>query len=475
LPGAPRDRALRFLKALGKRAYGFQADGAVSFLEAVQQRSRVLVQSPTGTGKTLIAHLGIALLAGELGDRFPRVLIVVPSRPLLAQHALDAGWLRRFGLAVNSLGPHMPPSLFVHLLKSFGVMITTPVTLRNRTSLLGDQAIAGFDCVIFDEIDTYLTVEELEERQDVGPALQLCLKHEVAILGFTATHLSDSQVDAWRSSGFEEQELVVPREWMPFTPTRFLGVGDAGVIAEDAHIRERMRKAYSELREELGIEGEISWATVKTLARVGNSAARALLLAMTDRLLLFESAGTTGAKYRAIIESAKDADPTLILTRYIETARILASALSEAGVDTVQVDGEMSRLDIERGTAHFRERNAEDTCALVMTRDLGGRGLDFPSAARVILVSPRSNYQTVAQELARIRSRNASAKDALIYYYDQTEEAAKGRRLGANLSRDKYGGHRLFEVTDLPPHFDLDAFESRNLRNEESLIPGHEF
>jgi hypothetical protein len=112
---------------------------------------------------------------------------------------------------------------------------------------------------------------------------------------------------------------------------------------------------------------------------------------------------------------------------------------------------------------------------LVMTRDLGGRGLDFPSAARVILVSPRSNYQTVAQELARIRSRNASAKEAPIYLYDDTEEAGKGRRLGENLSRDKYGGHRLFDVADLPPAFELDAFESRNLRNEESLTPGYAF
>jgi hypothetical protein len=183
----------------------------------------------------------------------------------------------------------------------------------------------------------------------------------VPILGFTGTHLRDSQIDVWRSSDFEEQELVVPHEWMPFTATRFVGVTDAGVVAEDADIRERMRKAYAELREELGIEGEIPWSTIKMQARLGSPAARRLLLAMTERLLLFESAGTTGAKYEGVIESSRDVGTTLILTRYIQTARILATALTDAGVETVQVDGGMNRLDIERGTAYFRERRAEAT------------------------------------------------------------------------------------------------------------------
>jgi superfamily II DNA or RNA helicase len=341
--------------------------------------------------------------------------------------------------------------------------------------LTGEHAIPGFDCVIFDEIDTYLTVEELEERQDVGPALELCLRHEVPILGFTGTHLREAQVDVWRSAGFVEHELVVPHAWMPFTPTRFVGVADEWVVQEDALIRDRMRKAYAGLRDELGTTGDIPWSWIRAEARSGSPSARSLLLAMTERLLLFESSGRTGAKYHAIIEVSRAGGPTLILTRYVETARILAAALTEAGVNNVQVDGEMNRADVERGVQQFRERGSQDTFALVMTRDLGGRGLDFPSAVRVILVSPRSNYQTVAQELARIRSRNASPNQALVYYYEETEEAAKGRRLGANLSRDKYGEHRLFEVTDLPPAFDLDAFESRNLRNEESLTLPHPF
>lgn len=132
-------------------------------------------------------------------------------------------------------------------------------------------------------------------------------------------------------------------------------------------------------------------------------------------------------------------------------------------------------MEIEQKSSEFRERGDRDVAALVITRELGGRGLDFPSAARVLLVSPRSNYQAVAQELARIRSRFMKPKEAVIFYYEGTEEAAKGRRLGVNLRRDRYGDNHLFTVADLPPAFELDPFESRNLRNEESLPPDRAF
>jgi superfamily II DNA or RNA helicase len=447
----------------------------MSCLETTRERGRLLVQSPTGTGKTLIAHLTIALLAAEVSDRFPRILVVVPTRALLTQHSFDAGWLRRFGLAINVLGPDMPPALFNHLLGSYGVMITTPVTLANRTALLGDDALTGIDCVVFDEIDTYLTVEELEERRDVGPALRACLDHNLPVVGFTGTHLTDTQVEVWRKSGFSEKQAAIPPGWMPFTPTRFVGVRDDLVIAEDEKIRERIRSSYAQLKQELGTTAEVSWSTVRKLARSGDASAASLLLAMTERLQLFESPGSTGAKYEAIVNSAGESGSTLVLTRYRETAGLITAQLSEAGIPALHVDGSMNRIDIERRTAQFRDRSRDDVETLVMTRELGGRGLDFPSASRVVLVSPRSNYQAVAQELARIRSRQADQKQAIIFYYEDTEEAAKGRRLGDSLRRDKYGDDHLFKIDDLPATFSLDAFESRNLRNEESLIPGGRF
>lgn len=104
-----------------------------------------------------------------------------------------------------------------------------------------------------------------------------------------------------------------------------------------------------------------------------------------------------------------------------------------------------------------------------MTRDLGGRGLDFPDAGSAAFVSPRSNYQTVAQEVARIRSRARSIKEALVLFYSGTEEQAKAKRLAAHLRTDRYLDRPLFELTDVPDTFELERFESRNLVFEESL------
>ena len=104
-----------------------------------------------------------------------------------------------------------------------------------------------------------------------------------------------------------------------------------------------------------------------------------------------------------------------------------------------------------------------------MTREPGGRGLDFPEARSAAFVSPRSNYQAVAQEVARIRSRPRSPKESIFFYYIGTEEQAKARRLADHLRTHRYQGQQLFELERVPEAFDLETFESRNLVFEESL------
>jgi superfamily II DNA or RNA helicase len=469
LPAARSERAAELLESLGKTPFTFQTDAAARCVQAIRAQKkpgRMLVQSPTGTGKTLIAHLAIALLAGEL-DRPPRVLVVVPTRALLGQHAVDARWLRGLGLAVNDLGSELPPLIYMRMLEAFGVMITTPITLHNRTHRLGENAVSELDCVIFDEIDTYLTVDDLDPRQDIGPALALCMRQNVPIVGFTGTHLTPSQIEVWTAGGFKQLQPRVDSDWMPLTPTVFQPVYDLGVIQQDAVIRDRIGRLYQELTDKYG---PVPWSLLKKLAKLGDDTATKLLREMTVRLKLFESAGTTGAKYKAVVDTTSQPGPTLILTRYVHSAREIAAELSRAGVDTTQADGTMGRARIESCTNAFRHRRENEQCALVLTRDLGGRGLDFPQAKRVLLISPRSNHQTVAQELARIRSRTDNRKQAVVFYYQNTEEAAKARRLATTLRADQYGEHHLFDIPELPPKLELTEFESRNLRNEESLV-----
>jgi superfamily II DNA or RNA helicase len=350
-------------------------------------------------------------------------------------------------------------------------MLTTPVTLFRRISLFGNL-LRNLDLAIFDEIDTYLTVDELRERADMGPALTACLQARLPVLGFTGTHLTKGQVTAWSARGFVEVQLDVPAHWMPRTPIRFVPVRDPMVIAADADIRERLKIAYHKLAEKL--RWQVRWSDVKQLAKAGDRHAISILQLIIERLLLFESPGSTSAKYDGIATAVEGVGPSLVLTRYRRTAKTIAQIVSETGVPVAALDGSMSRVDIDRGADSFRATDTTERSCLVITRELGGRGLDFPNAARAIIVSPRSNYQAVAQELARIRSRQESPKEAYVFYYEKTEEAAKARRLGEHLRRDRYGSHHLFTVIDLPAKFELEPFESRNLRFEESvtdLIP----
>jgi predicted enzyme related to lactoylglutathione lyase len=107
-----------------------------------------------------------------------------------------------------------------------------------------------------------------------------------------------------------------------------------------------------------------------------------------------------------------------------------------------------------------------------MTRDLGGRGLDFPAAESVLFVSPRSNHQTVAQEIARIRSRAGAVKESTIYFYAESEEQARAQRLAAYMQAQTFRDANLFELADPPEAVELRDFESRSMAYEESLVGG---
>lgn len=456
-------RARELLASLGKEPFPFQPAAVRACLEALDARSRLLVQAPTGSGKTLISQLVIAVLASERPDQVPRVLVVVPSRGLLVQHFFDAAWLRKQGLGLHMLRSDLPPGLFAKILDGYGVFFTTPITLNNRLRL-SPSALGAFDVAIFDEIDTYLTVDELDERKDTWPLLEGIMAAGIPVLGFTGTGLTDLQRAAWESRHFVPYAADVPADWMPRTRIRFEGVHDSEVRLRDASIRDDLSKAFSKLED----GGIVGWGVIKRLAREGNKNALAVLRLCGERLRLFESAGTNGEKYERLAQHALLSSPCLVMTRYVDVAQEIAARIAK-DVPTRQIDGQQSRDTIRRGMEWFRSQVSSDLAALTMTRDLGGRGLDFPDAESAAFVSPRSNYQTVAQEVARIRSRARALKSATFLFYVGTEEQAKAERLASRLQADRYLGHSLFELEGVPDKFELEGFESRNLAFEESL------
>jgi superfamily II DNA or RNA helicase len=437
-------------------------------MRAVDTSSRLLLVAPTGSGKTLMSNLVVALLAHERPLRHPRVLVVVPSRSLLVQHVADAQWLQiQLHIPIHMLAPELSLPMVRAVLAGAGVVYTTPITLIHRLSSLGGEPLQAFDCAIFDEIDTYVTAEELDERRDTWPALEACLESGLPVLGFTGTHLSTRQEDVWRGYGFHTERSDISLDWMPFTRVVFERIDDSAIRNLDSAIREELRKAYRTIFSEYG---RVTWSGLKKLAYSGDPSALHVLKLCGDRLRLFESPGSEGGKLKSVLKAAADRGPALILSRYRDSAAYVFNALVTAGIKAWRADGGMPRDEIAASTFTFREQACNESGALVITRALGGRGLDFPNAQRAVMVSPRSNYQTVAQELARIRSRHDAPKEAKVLYYEGTEEEAKARRLGSFLKSERYGEHALFEVIGLPSDsYRLEPFESRNLRNEESL------
>lgn len=462
-------RASRLLTDLGLRHLKFQVDAAARCAKLARDGGRLLIEAPTGTGKTLIAHMTAALLAGSWKDEF-RCLALVPSRPLLRQHIVEADWLLNRGVtAVNLLLPSDGLLMWEAVLGGPGLAYATPHSLRRRLAVPRIlSALQRMKLILFDEIDVLLTLDS-EERRDIWPTLDACLAADLPVVGFTGTSLTPRDHAEWARRGFESWRPDIPDGWLPFTRVRFVSVENESVVIEDRRIDEELRGAYREYASAGG--NPRSWKEIKERAKSDDrlgALARRILGLHRDRLRLFEGEDDVSGKLRAVARIVKKHQPTLVLTRYVSSAEAVARSLAARRVPVVHAHGQMRATVAAAATHAFRTGRSS---ALVITRELGGRGLDFPQAATAILVSPRSNYRAVAQELARIRSREENPKEVTILYYAGSSETAKAARLAQHLVRDnQFAGRKLFETIDVPkPAWELDPLELAHMPLEEEL------
>jgi superfamily II DNA or RNA helicase len=428
---------------------------------------RLVIQAPTGAGKTLIAFLAVAIAAA----RKPawRGMMIVPSRPLLRQHVLDAAWLRRL-LPLQFVTPEDATPLWRAVLESpRGLVCTTPQSLKIRLSRLGGlDAFPRWDVAMFDEIDVFVT-KDLDGRRDIWPVVAQCAESGVPTIGFTGTVLDEEQTRYWDTHGFTAYQPTIDEAWLPFTRVRFIGVHNPAVKRIDERIRQDLGRAYERFLAAGGDPGSWRQITVaaRTPSRLGD-AARSILALHSERLQVFEGSTDSTGKLAAMRDWL-NGRTALVLCRYVETAVAVARYLESAGIHTVQADGTMRAAEVERRATLFRQGQVP---VLVMTRDLGGRGLDFPQADSVVVLSPRSNYQTVAQELARIRSRRSITKEAAVLFYEETAETMKASRLAEHLvHRNRYGAMPLFDVLGAPSAIVLDPLDRRHLFLEETTVP----
>lgn len=166
-----------------------------------QQRSRVLVQIPPGTGKTEIAAR--AAMAWVHGRPFGRALVCVSSGPVLDQFArrLRAG--TRLPIAIERAGLHAP--------RSARLVIATQQSLWGRLSSYGRDTL-----LIYDECH--------HGNLDAPENLRLAQSFD-HVVGLSATPWSSGCVQLFAESHrvtmplfqAEREGLIAPHEILPWT------------------------------------------------------------------------------------------------------------------------------------------------------------------------------------------------------------------------------------------------------------------
>jgi ATP-dependent RNA helicase DeaD len=160
------------LKAISRKGFTSPTPVQQKVLEAGGDTD-LIVRAKTGSGKTL-AFLLPLLQDMKVGERFPRMLILSPTRELAQQIAREAEWLVRFmDLSVVSLvgGLEMSPQLRA-LREGATIVVGTPGRTLDHVQR-GSLDTTKVGCVILDEGDQMLDMgfrEELEGILDALPA-----------------------------------------------------------------------------------------------------------------------------------------------------------------------------------------------------------------------------------------------------------------------------------------------------------------
>ncbi|MDR2179092.1 MAG: DEAD/DEAH box helicase [Synergistaceae bacterium] len=160
------------LKAISRKGFVSPTPVQQKVLESASDRD-LIVRAKTGSGKTLAFLLPI-LQNMKVGERFPRMLILSPTRELAQQSAREAEWLVRFmDLSVVSLvgGLEMSPQLRA-LREGATIVVGTPGRTLDHVQR-GSLDTTNIGCVVLDEGDQMLDMgfrEELEGILDALPA-----------------------------------------------------------------------------------------------------------------------------------------------------------------------------------------------------------------------------------------------------------------------------------------------------------------
>jgi hypothetical protein len=312
----------------------------------------------------------------------------------------------------------------------------------NRLQWLSASSFKSIRLCVLDEIDLWLVDDYTDPQVDRYHAaiseLKTRLKDQgTRFLGLTASALSHRGrallIDDLQCTELAPYHSSIVK-WLPKVQIELAGCLDAVVVAKDDEISERSkdlwRKLNAETNSDLENHADDFWPFIKALSAgaMGPSAA-ALALALLDnerqRLQLFEDVPLGKEKVKKAAKLARRLTPSIVYCREIQLVKRLAA-------EPWRRPPAVAHSDLgDRYLTETLRFKAGDTDILLMTRDLGKRGLDFPFAKSLTLLSPKSSPLVMDQELCRTRGqrRNRRAKIVYVLFYRKTYEEEKMRRV----------------------------------------------
>lgn len=446
-PAAPPPRFVRDVRNLSRMAnLGFRTYQAHAAWQAVQRlvQGGLVLTLPQGTGKTFVSQL----IAYEHLRRNPgtKVLVIAPTKELREQYVRMAEWMGHLTPRLVVLDFKEPFSAIrkqVRLLvEQADIIVTTPEMFTNRLGWLSPRSFRSITLCILDEVDLWLIDDFHDPEGNRYHAALSTLKDRLQgqgtrFLGLTASYLSQrgrallvDDLQCHEVTPFHKTMV----QWLPKVRIEPVRCSDPTVVKMDQAISAKSSELVGRLNSE--IDGELEnhqhdfWLFIKALANgLRGGAAAGLALALLEnehgRLQLFEDVPSGGAKVRRSVDLARRGRPAVVYCREIQLVNQLAGQAWPTAPAIAHSDlGDRYLQETWRFKSGARD-------VLLMTRDLGKRGLDFPMARSLVLYSPKSSVRTMDQELCRTRGqrRDRGNKPVYVLFYAGTYEEEKMRRV----------------------------------------------
>lgn len=178
-------------KKLGLEIRMYQITAAIKCYEKMAQGSSVVLNLPTGTGKTMVANILTLMILENNPDKY--CLYIAPTRSLAWQHAEYSKWLAPRIFSCLFLEKHNSGNI-QRMMRRSRILISTPRLCANliRSLILPQEILENLCFVSIDEFDDAFVLEYdnsgvSARLSDDMQILYSCLPHSVPSQLISAT------------------------------------------------------------------------------------------------------------------------------------------------------------------------------------------------------------------------------------------------------------------------------------------------